>query len=320
MTQRRQILAALATLPVAAWAQSGKVPRIGFLTPGTNPREAAFWKAMRDYGYIEGKSVVVDRRSADGDFSRLDALAAEIVRNRPDVIVAVASAAAIAAKQATSTVPIVFIGSSDPVAAGLVGNLARPGGNVTGTATQTRSAVGKLIELVREILPSTKRVVALWDPVNTISQQLRIGETFIAAAQMRILVGLVDVRSRADLDRAFEVMQSTRPDAVLVASDTFFIANADRVAELGITHRLPVMGTTRSLVEAGVLASVGPNVDGFSRRSAAYVSRILKGAKPGELPVELPSRFELVINMQTASAIGLAIPSGVLARADEVIR
>ncbi len=325
MTSRRAfvhgaVIALLGTPLVAAAQRAGTLPRIGFLTPGPNPREPAFWQGMRDLGYVDGKTIVVDRRSAEGDFARLPALAAEIVKGRPDVIVAVVSAAAIAAKRATSTIPIVMIGASDPVAAGLVGNLARPGGNVTGTSSQTPAAVGKVLELIHQILPKATRVAALWDPVNAISQQLRLGETLIAAARLHLLVRIIEAQTREDLDRAFASMQSERLDAALVGTDTFFLANAGRVAELALANRLPVFSTNRVLVEAGILAGYGADPSALARRAAVYVQKILKGAKPGDLAVELPTKFELVINERTAKAIGIVVPSVVLARADEVIR
>ena len=300
--------------------RNGAIPHIGFLTPGPNPREAAFWEGMRDLGYIEGKTIVVDRRSAEGDFARLPALAAEIVKNRPEVIVAIASACALAAKQATATIPIVVVGASDPVAGGLVGNLARPGGNLTGTSTQTTAAVGKLLELIPQFLPRATRVAALWDPVNLISQQLRMGETLIAAARLHLFVRIIEVQAREDLDRAFAALRSARPDAVLISADTFFLANAERVAEFAIADHLPGFGTGRSLTEAGIFASYGANAAAIARRSAAYVQRILKGAKAGDLPIEQPTKFELVINLKTARALGLTIPQPLLLRADEVIK
>jgi putative ABC transport system substrate-binding protein len=301
--------------------RAGAMPRIGFLTPGPNPREPAFWQGMRDLGYVDGKTIAVDRRSAEGDFARLPALAAEIVKNRPDVIVAIASAAAVAAKEATSTIPIVMVGSSDPVGSGLVGNLARPGGNVTGTSTQTTAAVGKLLGLIPQFLPGATRVAALWDPINAISQQLRMGETLIAASRLHLLVRIIEVQTREDLDRAFAALRSARPDAVLVSADTFFLANAGRVAELALAHQLPVFSTGwRALPDAGILASYGTDATVVARRSAAYVQRILKGAKPGDLAVEQPTKFELIINLKTAKALGLTIPQSLLLRADEVIQ
>ncbi len=300
--------------------RAGSMPRIGYLTPGVNPREPAFWQGMRDLGYVEGKTIVVDRRSADGDFARLPDLAAEIVKNRPDVMVAISTSSAIAAKQATSTIPIVVVGASDPVAAGLVGNLAHPGGNVTGTSTQSAAVVGKVLELIRLIRPGAKRVAVLWDPINAISQQLRLGETLLAAARLNLLVRIFEVRTRDELERTFAALRPEPPDAVLVAGDTFFLANAERLAELALAGRLPVLSTSRQMTEAGILASYGANLKVIARRSAEYVHKILKGAKPGDLPVELPTKFELVINLRTANALGIAVPAAVLSRADEVIR
>jgi len=325
VTDRRTFVrgAGLAILGVSlgtAAQRAGAMPRIGLLTPGPNPREPAFWEGMRQLGYIDGKTIVVDRRSAEGDFARLPALAAEIVKNRPDVVVALASAASIAVKEATSTIPIVMVGVTDPIAVGLVGNLARPGGNLTGTSTQTAAAVGKLLELIPQFLPRATRVAALWDPVNAISQQLRLGETLIAAARLRLLVRIVEVQTREDLDRAFAALRSARPDVVLVSGDTFFLAHAGRVAELALAHQLPVFSTARPLTEAGSLASYGADGTVVARRAANYVQRILKGAKPGDLPVEQPTKFELVINLKTAKALGLAMAQSLLVRADVVIQ
>lgn len=312
--------AVIVAAPRVAVAQGTAKPRIGVLSAGPNPREQAFWQGMRELGYVEGKTVIVDRLSADGDFSRLPALAVELVGSRPEVIVAMVSAAASAAKKATSTIPIVMIGATDPVATGLVANFARPGGNITGTSSQSAATVGKLLEIVRQFLPAATRVAALWDPVNVVSQQLRMGETLIAAARLQLLVRIVEVKSRDDLDRAFAALASDRPDAVLVSSDTFFLANAGRVAELALAHRLPVFSTGRTLTEAGILANYGPDLSVVARRSALYVQKILKGAKPGDLSIELPTKFELVINMKTAGALGITVPPSLLARADEVIR
>ena len=325
MTDRRTFvrgagLAILGTSFGAPAQRTGTIPRIGFLTPGPNTREPAFWRGMRDLGYVDGKTLAVDRRSAEGDFARLPGLAAEIVKNRPDLIVAIASAATIAAKQATATIPIVMVGASDPIAAGLVGNLARPGGNVTGTSTQSTSAVAKLLELIPQVLPKATRVAALWDPINAVSQQLRMGETLIAAARLHLLVRVVEVQTREDLYRAFAALQASPPDAVLVSSDTFFLANSGRVAEFALAQQLPVFSTGRPLTEAGNFASYGADSTVVAWRAASYVQRILKGAKPGDLPVELPTKFELLINLKTAKAIGLAVPQSVLARADELIQ
>lgn len=326
MALHRRTFAAGAALTLAAVAlrshaeRTGATPRLGFLTPGPNPREPAFWQGMRELGYVEGKSIVVVRRSAEGDLARLPELAVQLVKERPDVIVAIASAAAIAAKQATLTIPIVVVGSSDPIATGLVGNLAHPSGNVTGTSTLTAFAAGKLMELVRQLLPGARRVAAFWDPVNAASQQLRLGETLIAAAKLGLLVRIIELHKAHDLDVAFTALESERPDAVMATGDTFFIANAELVAQLGLAHRFPVFSSSRVLTEAGSLASYGPDQTLLARRSAVYVQRILKGAKPSDLPIEQPTKFEVVVNARTAKALGLSLPQSILLRADGLIQ
>ncbi len=326
MTNRRSFVNASALLLLgvslrAAAQRAGAMPRIGLLTPGPpNIQEQEFWQGMRDLGYVDGKNIVVDRRSAEGDFARLPALAAELVKNRPDVIVAIVSAAAIAAKQATATIPIVMVGVSDPVASGLVGNLARPGGNVTGTASQSYAAVGKEIELIRQLLPHASRVAALWNPANGIFQQLLLSEALAAAARLHMLLRLIEVRTREELDRTFATLQTERPDAVVVMQDPMFGANAARVSELALAQGLPAFSGSRLLTEAGILASYGPDLPAIARRSSVYVQRILKGAKPGDLAVEQPTKFELVINLRTAKALRIDVPATVIARADEVIR
>jgi putative ABC transport system substrate-binding protein len=318
--RRAFIGAGLALLGAVSSAHAQRLPRIGFLTPGVNVRDAAFWHGMRDVGYVEGKTIVSDRRSADGDLSQLAALAADIVRARPDVIAAVATPCCVAAKQATSTIPIVMIGVSDPVAAGLVGNLARPGGNVTGTASQSHAAVGKQFELIHTLVPRIARVAVLWDPANAIFQQLMLSEALGAAARLHILARMIEVRSRDDLERTFAAFPNDRPDAVMILQDPLFVANANRIAELALANRMPVFSGSRPLAEAGILAAYGTDLSAVAKRSAVYVQKILKGAKPGDLPVELPTKFELVINEKTANALGIAIPAAVRARADEVIR
>jgi putative ABC transport system substrate-binding protein len=296
------------------------MPRIVVLAPGPNSSESAFWQGMHDLGYVDGKSIVVDRRSAEGDFARLPILADDIVKSRPDVIVAIVSAAALAAKQATATIPIVMVGVSDPISSGLVGNLARPGGNVTGTASQSNAAVGKQFELIRQLLPNAGRVAALWNPANAIYQQLILSEALAAAARLHILLRLIEVRTREELDHAFLAQGTERPDAVVIMQDPFFLANSARMSELALAQRLPVFSGSRTLTEAGLLASYGADPTAIARRSATYVQRILKGAKPGDLSIELPTKFELVINLKTAKELRLTISKSLLARADEVIQ
>jgi putative ABC transport system substrate-binding protein len=299
--------------------RAGAMPRIGLLTPGANPREPAFWQGMRDLGYIDGKTMVVDRRSAEGDFSRLPTLAREIVVNRPEAIVAIASASTSAVSRATSSIPIVMVGVADPIAEGFVGDLSHPGGNITGTSTESNAVIGKVLELLRQVLPGAARIAILWDPVNALSQQLRLGQTLIAAARLHLLATVIEVQTRVDLDRTFATFGSSQPDAVLVSSDTFILNNAQRVAELALAQHVPVFSTSRSLTEAGILASYGADTATYARRAATYVQRILRGAKPADLPIEQPTKFELILNAGTAKALGIALPPAVVARASEVM-
>jgi putative ABC transport system substrate-binding protein len=310
----------LAGIPFASLAQTKKMPRVGALFSTKVYWEPSFWQGMRELGYIDGKTMVVERRSADGDFARLPALAAELVKLRPDVIVGMVTQASIAAKDATSTIPIVMVAVGDPVASGLVGNLARPGGNVTGTAASSHASVGKQVELVRELLPNAKHLAILWNPANVVFQQLLLSEALGACARLRMVARLVEVRNADELDRAFATFATERPDAVLTLLDPLFTTNAARIVGDALSHRLPTFGGSRPLVEAGYLASIGSNLAAIAKASAAYVDKILKGAKPGELPVEQPTRFEFVINLRTAKALGITIPQSVLLRADEVIQ
>ena len=236
------------------------------------------------------------------------------------MIVSIVTQASIAAKEATATIPIVIVGVGDPVGAGIVGNLARPGTNVTGTALQSHDAVGKQIELMRQMLPRLSQVAVLWNPANMVFQQQALGEALISAARMRVVALPVGVRSREDLERALVALGSERPDAVLVLPDPLMTSNTARLVEMAIASRLPTFTTFPSLAEAGILASYGPDLRVSAKRAAIYVHKILKGAKPSDLPIELPTKFELVINAKTAEALGLTIPASVLARADQVIR
>jgi len=324
--RRRQLLSGvtalvLAGLPLGARAQGvGALPRIGLLVGTANPvAESAFLQGMRDLGYVDGKSIVIERRS-DGDYTKLPALAAELAKLKPQVIVSIVTQASIAAKEATATIPIVIVAVGDPVGAGIVGNLARPGSNVTGTAVHSHDAVGKQIELMRQMLPRLSQVAVLWNPANIVFQQQALGEALLSAARMRVVAQPVGVRSREDLERALVALESDRPDAVLVLPDPLFTLNRARLVELVIANRMPTFTTFPALAEAGILASYGPDLRVSAKRAAIYVHKILKGAKPSDLPIELPTKFELVINAKTAEALGLTIPASVLARADQVIR
>jgi putative ABC transport system substrate-binding protein len=325
VTDRRRFVQACAIVlggaSLAAHGQkSGPLPRIGLLVPGAGAAEQPLLQGLRELGYVDGKTIVIERRSAEGDFSKLPALAADLVRTQPSLIVSVVTQASIAAKEATSTIPIVIAAVGDPVAAGLVGNLARPGGNITGTAGASHVTVGKLLELVRELLPRAERVSVLWNPANAVFQQQQLGEALIGASRLRMLAIPVSARSVTELERAFYDIASDKPDAMILLPDALTIGNRGRIAEWAIAGRLPLFSTTRQMAEAGLLAAYGPDLAAAGKRAAIYVQKILRGAKPGDLPIELPTQFELVINLKTATAVGVDVPTSVIARANEVIR
>jgi putative ABC transport system substrate-binding protein len=310
--------------PVAAEAQqTAKIARIGWLgdRPAAGPRLEAFFQGLRDLGYVEGRNVVIEYRYAEGKSERYPALAAELVAHKVDVIVAANILAALAAKQATRTFPIVFVGAGDPVTSGLVTSLARPGGNVTGLSSLAPELVGKRLELLKQAIPGITRVAVLWQPGDgerTEKDMLKGAE--VAARALGVLPQFVEARGPADFDRAFSDMTRARAGALTVFGSAIFNNERRRLVDLAAKHRLPAVYTSRDSVDAGGLMSYGPNVPDLWRRAATYLDKILKGAKPADLPVEQPTKFELVINVKTANALGLTIPSSVLARADEVIQ
>lgn len=325
MTDRRAFLAAAALalaggVPAARAQRAGALPRVGLLTLGPNAIEPAFLEGMRDLGLVDGRTIAIERRSAEGDQSKLPALAAELVRARPDLIASLVTAASIAASRATTTIPIVMVAVGDPVAAGIVGNLARPAGNVTGTSSLSTAAIGKQIELIREVLPRAARLAILWNPGNAMFQQQLLGEALGAAARAQMFARIHEARNRGEFERAFAAFGAERPDAVLVLLDPVVSANAARIAELALAQRLPLFGGSRPVVQAGFLAAYGSDLAVIARRTAVYVQRILQGAKPGDLPIEQPTQFDLAFNLRTARTLGLDLPPALLARADEVVR
>jgi ABC-type uncharacterized transport system substrate-binding protein len=322
---RRTFLAAtgavLLAVPVGATAQqAGKVPRIGFLGVFAGPNFDAFRQALRELGWVEGQNIVIDYRSAEGRLDRLPDLAAELVRLKVDIIVAVATQGVAAAKNATETIPIVMIsGSADPVGLGFIASLARPGGNVTGLSYSVGPEIaGKGLGLLKEIVPKVRRVAILSNPASPV-QPLFIREVKTAAPSLGVQLQLLEVRGPDEFDSAFSAMAKERVGALLVVADSMLIFHQKRLVDLAARSRLPVACGTRESVEAGGLMSYGPSVRDLFRRAATYVDKILKGAKPGDLPVEQPTKFELVINLKTAKALGLTIPRSLLGRADEVI-
>ena len=304
--------------------QAGKVYRIGYLSAPTRASVEqglqAFLRTLRELGWIEGQNLVIEYRWADGNIERLPSLATELVTQKVDLIVAPAGTAALAAKKATSSIPIVMIFPADPVGLGLVASVRRPGGNVTGTtSTPSPEIFGKQLQLLKETVPLATRVALLVNPVDlAFASQVREVET--GAQSIGIRIQRVEAHGPEEFERAFAAMTRERAEALLVANDTTFLVNRAIVAELALKSRLPTMNYYREMVEAGGFMAYAVNMAGFTPRAAVYVDKILKGAKPADLPVEQPTKFELVINMKTAKALGIAVPPSVLARADDVIQ
>ena len=315
----------LLAAPLAAEAQpAAKVARIGFLATSlaANPHLTdAFGQGLRDLGYVEGRTVVIEYRDAEGNLERLPALAAELVALKVDVIVSPNTPAALAAKQATRTLPIVFVGVGEPVASGLVSSLARPGGNVTGLSVVSPELVGKWLELLTQAVPEVSRVAVLRQPgamdERTEKDMLKGAE--VAARALGVRLQFVEARSSADLERAFSDMIRERAGALTVRPAPMFVSERRRLVALAAKNRLPAVYPWREFVDAGGLMAYGPNLADLYRRAAPYVDKILRGAKPGDLPVEQPTKFELAINLKTAKALGLTIPPSLLQRADQVI-
>jgi putative tryptophan/tyrosine transport system substrate-binding protein len=306
---------------VAAEAQyrAGKLARVGILNSDTakDARVNEFREGLRELGYVEGQNLLITYRSADGRQDRLPALADDLLASHVDVIVAV-GASVWAAKRQTSTVPIVMAFSGDPVGTGMVSNLARPGGNITGLSFMSSDLAAKRLELLKQTFPRITRVAVLYLPAE-VSTVPELRETEAAAREISVTLQLLQVRNPDDLEPLFSQATRERADALLVFAHAFAFVHRDRITELAARQRLPTMYGWREFVDVGGLMSYGPNVHAMLRRAAGYVDRILKGAKPGDLPIEQPTKFELVINLRTAKALGLTIPRSLLQRADQVI-
>jgi putative ABC transport system substrate-binding protein len=279
----------------------------------------AFLEGMRALGYVEGQHFVLEVRAAVGHYEQLPALAAELVQLKPEVIVAQGTPAALAAKDATTTIPIVIVGVGDPVESGLVASLARPGGNITGLSVLLPELVGKQLEFLKDVLPTVSRVAVLWNPANP-AHALQMREADVAAQRLGVQLHRVEVRSPDAFDSAFAAMTSAHADALLVLVDNVFFEHRRRLAELAAMSHLPTMYQGQSFVEAGGLISYWASPPDGWRRGATYVDKILKGAKPADLPVERPTKFELVINLKTAKELGIMMPPSLLLLADEVIQ
>ncbi len=329
MIDRRTFLAsagaALLAAPLTAAAQQpGRVFRIGILANVSGPEGASLWGAfiqgLRDLGYVEGQNVTIERVSSEGKYERLPELAAELVRRKVDVIVVPAQQNAMAARKVSRTIPIVMASAGDPVADGLVASLARPGGNVTGLSGLVGPEIGgKRLGLLKEAVPRVFRMAFLFNPGNPPSAAF-LAETKTAARLLKVRLQILEVREPGEIDGAFTVMARDRVDSLLVLNDGMFLNHRTQIAALAAKQRLPTMCGQREYVDAGGLMSYAASGRDNFRRAATYVDKILKGAKPGDLPIEQPTKFELVINLKTAKALGLTIPQTLLGRADEVIQ
>jgi ABC-type uncharacterized transport system substrate-binding protein len=314
-------LSLIILVPLAAGAQqSEKVRRIGFLS-GTNPNsevDDALRQSLREHGYVEGQNLLIEWRFAEGRNDRLHSFAVELVRLKVEVVVTLSTDAALAAKKATASIPIVFTQVSDPVASGVVSNLARPGGNLTGFSILAVELTGKRLELLKEAIPSLKSVMIFThrgSPVNAVA----LNEAELAAPRLGLGARLVEVRDADELEPVFTTMARERARGVVLVPSLLFVTNGLRIAELAIKRRLPMLAWTNTSSLRGALMSYGPSTSDVLRRAGGHVAKILNGAKPGDLPVEQPTKLELVINLKTAKALGLTIPQTLLQRADHVV-
>ena len=315
------VLLALLFLTLGAQAQPApKIPRIGIVFIGgrDQPHLASFKQGLRERGYIEGKNIHLEYRYAEGRYDRLPGLAADLAREKVDVIVTTSSISARAVRQATRTIPIVMA-SGSPVERGLAESFSKPGGNVTGLSVFALELSGKRLELLKEMVPKMTRVAALWSSSENESV-LGFKETQDAAKALSLRIQSVELGDAGEMEKTFAELIKTRVDALLVVLSPLVTLNSRRIVELALKQRLPGMYPTRQFVEEGGLMGYGPLLGDLYRRAATYVDKILKGAKPGDLPIEQPTKFELVINLRTAKQIGLTIPPNVLARADRVIK
>ena len=314
--------APLAWQLVARAQQSAKIPQIGILTlsvASSMPAFEGFRQGLRDLGYVEGQNIVLELRFAQGRPERLAAMAVELAQMKVDVIVVESAQAARAAADASRAIPVVMAVVGDPIRAGLVASLARPGGNITGLSTLATELSGKRLQLLKEVVPHAMRVAVIWNDSNPAAAG-NLAETRTAARSMGVDLQSVEVRNASDLDLALEAVAAARPSAFLALTNGMFLANRTRIVEFTARSRLPAIFPDREFVQAGGLMAYGPSLTANFRRAAGYVDKILKGAKPADLPVEQPTQFELVINLKTARALGITIPPSLLLRADEVIQ
>jgi ABC-type uncharacterized transport system substrate-binding protein len=321
--KRREFIALVGAVSwplLARGQQPDKIFKIGFIATGGMPLYMnSFHDALRASGWIEGKNVVYENRYAENRLDRLPELIGELLRLKADVIVAGGTPAPLAAKQATTTVPIIMTGAADPLGSGLVTSLARPGGNVTGLSLMSADLVGKRLELLKEVLPELLRVAVLWNADHPFSAFV-VTETERAAEKMRIAVQSLEVRSRADIDNALTAAIRQNASALIAVEDPLTTDYRRQIADFAVQNRLPTVYGLRMFVDAGGLLSYGADLADLYRRAAGYVDKVLRGAKPSDLPVEQPTKFELVINLKTAKALGLSVPQTLLVTADELIK
>jgi len=320
------VLGILVTPLVIEAPPRAQIPQVGFLGHSRQADEPrfrrleAFWHGLRDLGYVEGQSIRLEVRWSEGHLDRLSELAAELVRRQVDVLVTYGPQGIRAAREATSTIPIVMARMDDADEHGFVASLARPGGNITGLSFQTGALSGKWLELLKDTVPSLTRVAVLWDPTGTANQRTTLEQ---AAPALGVHLHVVEVRSLDDFDRVFAAAHTAQAEGVVLLASPLFGLHIPRLVELAAHHRLPMIGWNRHFAEEGGLMAYGPKESDPSwgwRRAAVFVDKILKGVKPGDLPVEQPTKFELVVNLKTAQALGLTIPPSILFQADEVIR
>jgi putative ABC transport system substrate-binding protein len=313
--------AGASAVPRPARAQA-RTPRVGFLGNSTAALEAPlvspFREGLRELGHVEGQSIHVEYRWAGGSYARLPTLVAELVAEKVEVIVTAGTPASLAVQKGAPGIPLVMVAVGDPVKAGLVASLARPGGNVTGLTSIAAELEGKRLEILREVLPKLSHVAVLWNPASPFSVVAE-GQVQAAAQVMRLAVQSLGVQAAGQFDAAFEAMARERPGALVVLADRLFLHERTRIVEFATRHRLPIMAAYRELVEAGGLMSFGPSYAAMHKRAAFFVDRILKGTKPADLPVEQPAQFELILNMKAARAMGLTVPLVLRLRASEVI-
>jgi putative ABC transport system substrate-binding protein len=323
---RRQLLVVLGgglAAPFAVRAQQQRVYRVGFLGNSTAALEAnlvgPFREGLRDLGYVEGRNIVIEYRWAEGKYERFPELIAELVALKVDIIVTAGTPAALAVKRAMVRIPLVMAAVGDPVGTGLVESLARPGGNFTGLTAIAPDLEGKRLELLMEVVPKVSHVSFLLNPDNALTMASE-KQARAAAKVLHVDVQFVGVQEDSPFDQAFDTIAKERPDAFIVLADRVFLHNRARIVDFAARNRLPAVYPYRELVEAGGLMSFGPNYADMHRHAATYVDKILKGAKPGDLPIEQPTKFELIINLKPAKALGFTIPQSLLLRADEVIQ